>query len=193
MNIFETMKRDATQLESGLLFLKKDVPQKERTHLMIWKPKATKPYFNYLVKPEMVEKTISEAEQALLEHKKQVAERREKAKSINNSVMIGEIFYSSWGYDQTNIDFYQVIKKTPKTITVRRIRSKSEPAYTMACYVMPIKDSFLDSDHPYDTSFGSPMVKKLSVFSDGQVYFKPASYSIATIWDGTRKTETYTG
>lgn len=39
---------------------------------------------------------------------------------------IGKIFVSSWGYEQTNIDFYKVIEvsKSGKTITLQPIGSK---------------------------------------------------------------------
>lgn len=32
----------------------------------------------------------------------------------NRHIKEGDIFYSSWGYDQTNIDFYKVIEKVGK-------------------------------------------------------------------------------
>lgn len=39
---------------------------------------------------------------------------------------IGKIFYSSWGYEQTNIDFYKVIEvsKSGKTFTLQKIGSQ---------------------------------------------------------------------
>ena len=33
-----------------------------------------------------------------------------KAKAFAHTIKVGDIFYSSWGYDQTNIDFYKVTK-----------------------------------------------------------------------------------
>lgn len=40
---------------------------------------------------------------------------------------IGKIFYSSWGYEQTNIDFYKVVEvsKSGKSISLQPIGSKS--------------------------------------------------------------------
>lgn len=35
----------------------------------------------------------------------------------------GEILVSKWGYDQTNVTFYKVIRCTDKTVWVREIRS----------------------------------------------------------------------
>lgn len=104
----------------------------------------------------------------------------------------GTIFVASWGYDQTNIDFYQVIDRTAKMVTVRKLRSKGEYAYTMARYVMPLKDQFLDSDHPYDQAYGKPFKRRL-IDSPYGVYFNADECSTARIWDGERRTETSTG
>ena len=38
-----------------------------------------------------------------------------------NPVKVNDIFYSSWGYDQTNIDFYQVIDVLPNSVKVVKI------------------------------------------------------------------------
>ena len=42
---------------------------------------------------------------------------------MENDVKVGDIFYASWGYDQTNIDFVKVIgiSQTGKTVTCRRV------------------------------------------------------------------------
>lgn len=34
---------------------------------------------------------------------------------------VGTIFYTSWGYEQTNVDFYEVIHSTAKMVTVREL------------------------------------------------------------------------
>lgn len=44
----------------------------------------------------------------------------------NIQIKEGSIFYSSWGYDQTNIDFYQVVKATAKTVWLRKLNAKVE-------------------------------------------------------------------
>lgn len=45
--------------------------------------------------------------------------RKEKLLSIG--IEVGTIFYDSWGYEQTNIDFYQVVEVKAKTLKVRAI------------------------------------------------------------------------
>jgi hypothetical protein len=36
-------------------------------------------------------------------------------------VEVGDIFASSWGYDQTNVDFYEVVAVTPSGKSVRLV------------------------------------------------------------------------
>lgn len=37
-------------------------------------------------------------------------------------VKVGDFFVSSWGYDQTNVDFYRVVALTPKGMKVQKWR-----------------------------------------------------------------------
>jgi hypothetical protein len=39
-------------------------------------------------------------------------------------IKIGSIFASSWGYEQTNVSFYRVVKATAKTVTVQKVKSE---------------------------------------------------------------------
>lgn len=41
------------------------------------------------------------------------------------TVKIGDVFVRSWGYDQTNVDFYEIVSvsKTGKTAKARRIKN----------------------------------------------------------------------
>jgi len=48
-------------------------------------------------------------------------EERAKRTAFKHSYKPGDIFRRSWGYEQTNIDYYEVIATTDKTVTVREI------------------------------------------------------------------------
>ncbi len=50
-------------------------------------------------------------------------ERRAKANRPHN-MEVGHILEYSWGYEQTNIDFFQVVRTTPKGVYIRPIASK---------------------------------------------------------------------
>lgn len=64
----------------------------------------------------------------------------------NPEVKVGSIFCMSWGYDQTNVNFFQVTRLSPKSVFVREIASKGVPGTDgfMCNEVVPQKDNFLD-------------------------------------------------
>lgn len=35
----------------------------------------------------------------------------------------GAVWRTSWGYDQINVEFFEVVKETPGTVTLRRLKS----------------------------------------------------------------------
>lgn len=63
----------------------------------------------------------------------------------NGTVETGDIFYSSWGYEQTNINFYQVTHlKGKSTVVVQEIRCQQITASgAMSGTVEPIKGDFI--------------------------------------------------
>lgn len=79
-----------------------------------------------------------------------------KSLSFNSGVVsVGDIFVSVWGYEQTNVSFYQVIEtKGKKTVVVRRIKSEIEYAsrivdneevfYNDRGYKKPLFNDFMD-------------------------------------------------
>jgi len=65
---------------------------------------------------------------------------------IKPTVAVGDIFEMSWGYDQTNVDYFQVVRLTPKGVYVREIGAEQVPGTQgfMCATVRPVKDKFLD-------------------------------------------------
>lgn len=82
---------------------------------------------------------------------------------------VGDLFYSSWGYEQTNIDFYQVTNTTSKCIELTPIHSETKRDNYLSGYKRPIRNSF----------FGSPKLHKVNFNSNGQPSVKLTSYSYA--------------
>lgn len=96
---------------------------------------------------------------------------------LMNMASIGDIFYSTWGYDQTNADFFQVVAVKNKTIMVRHIKKEvNDPKDgTMTGNAIPIKNAF----------DGAPKTKKLSARYDGQESFDAGnSMGSARKWNG---------
>lgn len=61
-------------------------------------------------------------------------------------VKVGDLFSMSWGYDQTNVNYFQVTRLTPKGAYVREIGAESVPNTQgfMCENVRPKKDAFLN-------------------------------------------------
>jgi hypothetical protein len=43
-------------------------------------------------------------------------------------VKVGDIFYTSWGYDQTNVEFYKVVRATKASVWVQQTGQTREDA-----------------------------------------------------------------
>lgn len=75
-------------------------------------------------------------------------EKKNKAKAVYDNLNIGDVIYTSWGYDQTNIDFYQVTGKFgSNSLKIRELDDKdvtesNSEISSMAGYKVPIKDKF---------------------------------------------------
>ena len=71
-------------------------------------------------------------------------QRRETEETPNaDGVHLGDIFYTCWGYDQTNIDFYQVVMlKGRHTMVLRMLRKKSGLSDSWNGLTRPIRDEF---------------------------------------------------
>ena len=120
-------------------------------YLKIWKPKATHPFANYYFKTaEKREEYIKKQVEYFLQRQ----EAKEKAKQDRKvtpekmaTINIGDIFYDSWGYEQTNVDFYQVVQKKNATVVLREIaaREVGEIGY-MSANVVAVKDHFIGEE-----------------------------------------------
>ena len=96
-------------------------------------------------------------------------------KELFDTVEIGSIFVCSWGYDQTNVDAYQVIeKKGAATLVLKEISlstvEDSDHGH-MSCNVIPVKDSFLENS--------KSMEKRINRYG-----ISLNSYSSASLWNG---------
>lgn len=63
-------------------------------------------------------------------------------KNFENPYKVGQIFYNSWGYDQTNIDFFQIIEVKSKSVVMQAIGGERTYDQQDSGKVMPVADSF---------------------------------------------------
>lgn len=97
---------------------------------------------------------------------------------------VGDILYSSWGYDQTNIDFYEVRRVMGSMIVIQGLKSKIVRSSGDTDYVVPVTGQYK----------GAPLRRKFVPRWSGKGYAVRIEFSIsASLWNGTPKGETAFG
>jgi hypothetical protein len=99
--------------------------------------------------------------------------RRKLAEEVNpEPLKVGDILVSSWGYDQTNVDFYQVVAVSPKGgVTIREIGKEfAGETGGPSEKVVAVPNSFT----------GPPMKKRPTPYGSVKI----SSYARAFKWDG---------
>lgn len=90
----------------------------------VWYAKETKERFNFLIS---------------LNDKSEVKETNENKFGIK----VGDIFYISWGWEQTNIDFFQIVKVTDKSVRIIEIAPTKK---NVEVYSSMSQDFTIDND-----------------------------------------------
>jgi len=142
---------------------------------LIFSGKSNKPRAHYRF--ATIEKRDAYISEQLSQLEKSAAdklERREKIKQLSaaHDVKPGEIFRCSWGYDQTNIDYYQVLSVSGQMAKISQICEISEDS--RECFMqgesVPAPNQFI----------GKVLNKKIQRYSeDSEPYFKINSFSSA--------------
>lgn len=82
------------------------------------------------------------------------------------------ILVSTWGYEQTNVTFYRIIKRTAKTVVLQKLRSKVR--YTQYGYeAVPTEEYAREK----------PIRRKAIPYGSG-VAAEIEYYEFASPWDG---------
>lgn len=103
-------------------------------------------WFNSFRTVEDMKKKINQSISSLMSWQEMKEKRKQERKAELVKVKVGELYYDSWGYDQTNIDFYQITGIRGKTFEITPIAKKfcgEAPSGGMSDNVMPVKDKFI--------------------------------------------------
>ena len=90
-----------------------------------------------------------------------------------NPYPVGTVFRNSWGYDQTNVDFYEVIGSKGFRLTLRSIGQNATETSFMSGQCQPVRGHYL----------GEPFNKIIQLMSDGSAYV-PIEHGWMAVWDG---------
>ena len=134
-----------------------EAPATGRPAAIAYRGKAKRPFGHYFYsdnkqREDAVDRWVENYMSDVRRKEEAKARRKEANQKAVDRVKVGDIFASSWGYEQTNVNFYQVIEKKGSMAVLREIGGKLVEAESgMSGYKVPCKDSF----------FGEPMKKKI--------------------------------
>lgn len=139
---------------------------------MAFHGKAAKPDWHYSFRnEESRQRKIAEYIDGRKERAKMMDDIKAK-RTAPHTLKVGDILVSSWGYDQTNIDYYQVVRVVgAHSVEIRQLVNKShgEDGF-MTGLVSPVRDHFKDE----------PMLKRCDAGNSVRI----ESYASASMWDG---------
>jgi len=110
---------------------------------------------------------------------------------------VGDILYSSWGYDQTNIEFFKVVKVSDFSVWIQEIGKKvvevtgwahqnvvpvDSPEYQVRNWDVP--NEYITKTHPIQRKKIQPSFSGYGVSLN--------SFSSAFLWDGKPKGQSQT-
>jgi hypothetical protein len=125
---------------------------------------------------------VAEARKAKADARRK--ERAGKAASVAASVKVGDVFYASWGYDQTNVDYFQVTAKSGQFVTIRGIgcASMESDRYTEDKITADPGHFLAWSPFIHDNSKGRKI--KIQSYDGKRPYLSLESFANAYPWDG---------
>lgn len=127
--------------------------------------------------------------------------------TTTTAVEVGTFMVASWGYDQTNVDFYKVVGMTAsgKSVKVQRWSSTMVEDNGPTTYVAPgegplVTRTWWASDgsrlNEAEETVAAIETKRLGSYGPAEsptFYIRLTSYSSAGVWDGKPKYETGCG
>lgn len=156
-----------------------------------FKRKSTKTAFNYKFNSKAamlnyIKEFTLRDESEQLEKELRVAER----KAFVPEFEVGDIFLGSWGYDQTNNNFYQVIGKENKKAIVKELKQKLEyfEQMSLAGKAYPLPNEFykeqeikrivqLGNRIKVDECITAKIIKPIGKSENGQPIYKGYYFS----------------
>lgn len=106
--------------------------------------------------------------------------RAEARKSFDHKLQVGEILHGSWGYEQTNCEFWQVVEVKGATVKIQPIGTVTAPTRTegyMSEMLLPRPDQFC----------GEAITRRPTPGYKGEANVKLNDRCWLTPWDGAPK------
>lgn len=134
--------------------------------------KSLKPAFHYSFRSnEHRDRHVAAWTERMDAAAKAKATRAQERRDVKHGLMKGTILSASWGYEQTNVDFYEVVRViSDKTVEIRQIASEMVSRDSaMSGHCMPCPGRYI----------GEVMRKRANQYG-----LRLTSYSSASVWNG---------
>lgn len=95
-------------------------------------------------------------------------------------IATGTIFVSTWGYDQTNVDFYRVVRSTAASVWLQKVGQR----------VVEHTGYMSETVVPTEQTCGEVFRRKVQTYRD-TAYASINSYASACEWKGEPITQTH--
>lgn len=107
--------------------------------------KADKPTFHLSFRtPERRAEYITQWFSGLEAQDKARADRKAQRKAFKHGLTVGALLSTSWGYDQTNVEFFQVTALIGSSmVEIREIAQESEDTGYMSGKCVPVRGKFI--------------------------------------------------
>ena len=104
---------------------------------------------------------------ALISSSARKQQMRDERNNFQHSLKVGDLLHYSWGYDQTQCEFFQVVKVNASSVVIREIASKTEEnSEGRDCdRRLPVRDKFV----------GEEMLKRVQIGNRVPMKFGSAS------------------
>jgi hypothetical protein len=160
------------------------IPGRKRSYYgIVFAGKANKPLWYNVFGEESsrqrkIDQTIETRRSYLKNKQKEMQERLE----FRHGLKEGDILAGSWGYDQTNVNFYQVTEVLGKDVILREIGYKPVRSERGMEYVVPTPDKFV-----------GPPIRRRPTGAAGRASVKINNSIRAFLWDGKPMYQTAPG
>ena len=101
-------------------------------------------------------------------------QERAARKAFENPLKVGDILYGSWGYEQTNVDFYEVVKVSGRKITLALLAQKCKEDGWLRGHCVPVPGNYI----------GLPFTRLAQSYDGKSAYVRIHDSSSASLWDG---------
>lgn len=123
-----------------------------------------------------VDKFINAKEKEAIERENKKRALSNARKNFTNPFQVGQIFYNSYGYEQTNVSFYQITEIKGKKVILHEVVQHRTYSHSMAGSTLPVKNDFI----------GKPIEKIIQLRARGPETID-AFLKDLLVWDGQPK------